>query len=79
LLIVAIAQLLVGRPEAPPQHQQRWKQLLYNAIYTGTTKFNIYIDSFKRALRAEFYAHIMSQVGEKLWIEYIDKRFAYTL
>ncbi len=55
------------------------QQLLSNAIYIGTTNYNRFIDSFRRALRSDFYAHVMSQIGEKLKVEYIDKRFAYTL
>jgi RHS repeat-associated protein len=52
---------------------------LYNAVRTGKDHYTNYIDSFRTALRSAFYAHVMSQIGEKLWIEYIDKRFAYTL
>lgn len=55
------------------------QQLLQNAIYVGKIKYLNYIDSFKTALKAAFYAHVMNQVNEKLWIEYIDARFALTL
>ena len=63
-----------------PGGQDNCEQLrLYNAILSGKTRYHTYIDSFRTSLRSAFYAHVMSQVGEKLWIEYIDKRFAYTL
>ncbi len=55
------------------------QQRLDNAIYIGKTNYANYIDSFKHALRTAFYNHVMSHLGEKLWVEYADKRFAYTL
>jgi len=64
---------IVGAPNNCEQ------QLLTNAILAGKMDYVHYIDSFRTALKAAFYAHVMGQLNEKLWIEYIDKRFATTL
>jgi len=53
--------------------------LLNNAIYAGKVNYAIYIDSFRSRLKTSFYAHVMSQIQEKLWLEYVDMRFATTL
>ncbi|XZF15207.1 polymorphic toxin type 43 domain-containing protein [Chitinophagaceae bacterium MMS25-I14] len=67
---------LSGELGATPNCEQ---QLLFDGILTGKVDYANYIDSFRRALKAAFYAHVMGQLNEKLWIEYIDKRFATTL
>ncbi len=67
---------LSGEPGAPDNCEQ---VLLANAIYSGKIRYINYIDSFRTHLKAAFYAHVMGQIREKLWIEYIDMRFATTL
>jgi hypothetical protein len=52
---------------------------LNNAILAGKVKYINYVDSTKSALYAAFYDYIMQAADEHLWIDYTDKRFAYTL
>jgi RHS repeat-associated protein len=52
---------------------------LNNAILAGKVKYANYVDSTKSALYAAFYDYIMQAADEHLWIDYTDKRFAYTL
>jgi len=49
------------------------------AIAAGKVRYAQYIDSTKSALYAAFYDYIMQASEEHLWIDYTDKRFAYTL
>jgi len=55
------------------------QQILGQAIYAGRVRYQQYIDTFRSGLRARFYAHVMSQIGEQLWMSYPDQRFGVTL
>lgn len=55
------------------------QKLLANDVYSGKIEYYNYITKYKADLLAAFRYHVMNQVREKLWIEYIDMRFGITL
>jgi hypothetical protein len=65
-----------GEMGAVPNCEQN---LLSNNIYEGKINYLNYITKYKSDLLAAFRAHVMSQIGEKLWIQYVDMRFGTTL
>lgn len=67
---------LSGNPGAVRNCEQN---LLFNNIVEGKTNYENYITKFRDDLKVAFRSHVMNQVKEKLWIEYIDMRFGTTL
>ena len=67
---------LSGEPGAEANCEQR---LLAQNIFQGKEKYQNYISKFYNNLRVAFRDHVMSQIKEKLWIEYMDARFGTTL
>lgn len=65
-----------GEPGSEPNCEQN---LLANDIYQGKVKYENYIAKFYANLRKTFKAYMLSQVREKLWVEYVDMRFGTTL
>jgi|GEM_PF-7121670 len=56
------------------------RQLMETAIYQGRVNYRNYIDSVRAALLGGFWAHLMNgAVTEKLFINYRNQRFNYTL
>ncbi|GAA4450445.1 hypothetical protein GCM10023092_06310 [Rurimicrobium arvi] len=55
------------------------QQLLRDNIYQARINYYNYIRKYREDLLAAFTDHVMSQVYEKLWIQYINMRFGTTL
>jgi RHS repeat-associated protein len=52
---------------------------LISAVRAGKEDYRLYLDSTRLALRKTFYEYVINNVGEKLYLGYIDQRFNYTL
>jgi hypothetical protein len=55
------------------------QKMLATDIYEGKSNYENYRLKFYNDLKLAFREHVMSQVGEKLWLEYMDMRFGTTL
>ena len=70
------AQALAGNPELMPNCEQT---VLKQAVYAGEINHYNYIKNKRDTLRSEFYAHVMGQLHEELWLSYADRRFGMTV
>ncbi|MBL7712365.1 MAG: RHS repeat protein, partial [Chitinophagaceae bacterium] len=52
---------------------------LSSSIRAGSEDYRLYIDSIRLALRTQFYAYVMSNMSEKLYLGYCDQRHGTTL
>ena len=67
---------LSGQEGSTPNCEQ---ELLADAITNAKNAYWNYIDSMRSSLDDAFYAHVLAQTGEHLFVQYLDRRFAWTL
>lgn len=79
-----LENVLLGNPvnakyPAPDTFENCERQRLRSGIIEGKFRYAFYIDSVRDALRAQFKAHVMNNIYEKLLVGYVDQRFQTTL